>query len=149
MTQIDRQLRAVWDRLRGSRPHRVDFLEEINIRHMRGIKNLRVPFDYPVTVLAGENACGKSTVLFGCAAAYKSPTLPTKRNTPSALFPGFSEDGTDNIENVELEYAYITQGRTNGYEMAAWQSMEQEFFGAKRRDSARTRNLSTHTGKPY
>ena len=109
---INRELKYVWEALRGKRPHYAHFLEEINIRNMRGIGDLRVPFFYPVTVLAGENACGKSTVLFGCAAAYKDPDPHSKPKTPSILFPAYSKDGADSMRGVEIGYAYIhNEGR--------------------------------------
>ncbi len=131
MPSIDKELKSVWDSLRGSRPHRENFLEEINIRNMRGIKDLRVPFDYPVTVLAGENACGKSTVLFGCAAAYKIPNSSTKANVPSTLFPGFSGDGADNMEGIELEYAYINQGQRMNMKWRRGRAWNRSFLGRK------------------
>ena len=131
MSLIDKELKSVWNRLRGNRPHREDFLEEINIRNMRGIKNLRVPFDYPVTVLAGENACGKSTVLFGCAAAYKIPKAKVKTNVPSTLFPSFSKNGTDNMESIELEYAYIDKGQRMNMKWRRGKAWNKSFLGRK------------------
>lgn len=131
MSQIDKQLKLLWERLRGNRPHRDDFLEEINIRNMRGIRDLRVPFDYPVTVLAGANACGKSTVLFGCAAAYKTPGEPTKKYAPATLFPSFSEDGTDEMGKIELEYAYINQGKRMGMIWRRGKAWNRSFLGRK------------------
>ena len=47
-----------------------DFLDDVRLKGLRGIRNLRVAFDYPVSVIAGPNGGGKSTVLFACAAAY-------------------------------------------------------------------------------
>ena len=70
MSLIDRQLGEVWDALRANGRDRDDALAEVHIRKLRGIWDLRVPFEYPVSVLAGPNACGKSTVLFACACAY-------------------------------------------------------------------------------
>ena len=131
MSLIDKELRAVWDALRGSRPHRENFLEEINVRKMRGIKDLRVPFDYPVTVLAGENACGKSTVLFGCAAAYKSPSSTIRANVPSTLFPNFSHNGTDNMEGIELEYAYIDKGQRMNMKWRRGKAWNRSYLGRK------------------
>ena len=131
MAQIDNQLKSIWDGLRGNRPHRVNFLEEINIRNMRGIRDLRVPFDYPVTVLAGENACGKSTVLFGCAAAYQSPGSSAKRYAPATLFPSFSEGETDNMEGIELEYAYINERKRMGMKWRRGKSWNKSFLGRK------------------
>lgn len=131
MALIDKQRRQVWEGLRGNRPHRQDFLEEINIRHMRGIQNLRVRFDYPVTVVAGENACGKSTVLFGCAAAYKIPGTTAVTNAPATLFPNFSQNGTDDMKGIELEYAYITNGQRLGMVWRRGKAWNKSFLGRK------------------
>ena len=107
MSIIDDELKKVWEQLRGDKPHRQTFLEEVAIRNLRGITHLRVPLEFPVAVLAGENACGKSTVLFGCACAYKVPGAGSKEYVPTTLFPSFSNGNTDSMQKAELEYAYI------------------------------------------
>ena len=131
MSLIDKQLKSVWEGLRASRPHRENFLEEIIIRNMRGIQDLRVPFDYPVTVVAGENACGKSTVLFATATAYKIPNSTAKTNAPSTLFPGFPQDGADNMEGIELEYAYIDNGKRMSMKWRRGKAWNKSFLGRK------------------
>ena len=73
MPLITRELREVWDALRAGAGHRDDALAEVRIRKLRGIWDLRLPFKYPVSVLAGPNGCGKSAVLFACAYAYDVP----------------------------------------------------------------------------
>ena len=73
MSLISRELREVWDALRAAKGQRDDDLAEVRIRNLRGMWDLRFPFDYPVTVLAGPNGSGKSTVLFACACAYRVP----------------------------------------------------------------------------
>ena len=69
MPLIDRELRDVRDALRANNRDREDALLEVRIRRLRSIDELRVSFEYPVSVLAGPNASGKSTVLFACACA--------------------------------------------------------------------------------
>ena len=64
---IENRLRELWDNLQGKKPHLPHFLSEIRLDGIRGLDNLRVLIDYPVSVIAGGNATGKSTVLFaGC-----------------------------------------------------------------------------------
>lgn len=57
----------LWHNLQGKKPYMPHFLTEIQITGIRGIRDLRVVFDYPVSVIAGSNASGKSTVLFTAA----------------------------------------------------------------------------------
>ena len=51
-------------------PH---FLEKATLTNIRGIGDLEVKFEYPVSVLAGSNGSGKSTVLLTAACAYAPP----------------------------------------------------------------------------
>jgi predicted ATPase len=68
---IENRLRELWDNLQGKKPHLPHFLSEIRLDGIRGLNDLRVVFDYPVSVIAGGNATGKSTVLFAAACAYR------------------------------------------------------------------------------
>ena len=69
MSVRDASLRNTWDSLRARKQVQDDFLNEVRLKGLRGIRNLRA-FDYPVSAIAGSNGCGKSTVLFARAAAY-------------------------------------------------------------------------------
>ena len=71
MSLIDRQLGDVWDALRANGRDRDDALPEVRIRKLRGIWDLRVPFEYPVSVLADE---GKAAV--GALAPDLDRTVP-------------------------------------------------------------------------
>ncbi|MYF36952.1 MAG: hypothetical protein F4226_09295 [Synechococcus sp. SB0678_bin_12] len=62
---LQQRFQQLWESLQGKKLHMPHFLDGI-----RGINSLRVGFDYPVSVIAGENASGKSTVLFAAACAY-------------------------------------------------------------------------------
>ena len=87
---IERRLRELPDSLQGKKPHLPHFLSEIYLDGIRGLDNLRIMFDYPVSVIAGGNATGKSTVLFAAACAYKVPGAGTKDFVPSTLFPYYN-----------------------------------------------------------
>jgi hypothetical protein len=61
----ERDLQRAWERERFG-PFPLLKAIEINApagRGLRGIRNLRVEFEYPVTFLSGQNGCGKSTLL--------------------------------------------------------------------------------------
>ena len=86
---IEKQLQKLWQRLQGKKPHLPHFLSEVQLHRIRGIADLRVAFDYPVSVIAGANGSGKSTVLFAAACAYTVPSAGVRDFVPSTLFPDY------------------------------------------------------------
>ncbi|SAY38606.1 ATP-binding protein [Candidatus Synechococcus spongiarum] len=80
---MERRLQELWSQLQGKKPH---FLTEIRLQGIGGINNLKATFDYPVSVIAGGNASGKSTVLFAAACAYRVPRAGVKDFVPSTCF---------------------------------------------------------------
>ncbi len=111
MSQIDRELNEVWNALRGNRGQRDEALEEVRITNLRAIDDLRISFDYPVSVLAGPNGSGKSTVLFACACAYRVPGRRSGHFAPGRLFPNFTSQQeavrSDTVQNTQLEFHYL------------------------------------------
>lgn len=108
---IEKRLRNLWDQLQGKKPHLPHFLSEISLDGIRGFNKLRVMFDYPVSVIAGGNATGKSTVLFAAACAYKVPGAGVKDFVPSTLFPDYRPKlgGRQDItEKITIEFNYLT-----------------------------------------
>lgn len=110
-------------------PH---FLSEIRLDGIRGISDLQVTLDYPVSVVAGSNASGKSTVLFAAACAYRVPGAKPRDYVPSTLFPNYRPkqgELRDEITKVTLDYEYKTpQGRRS----MRWQRKKgwnRSFFG--------------------
>ena len=108
MTLIAKQFEEVWNALRASSRERLNSLSEVRIRNLRGISDLRVPLEYPVCVLAGPNGCGKSTVLFACAYAYRVPNRGPKEFVPTSLFPNFTSHQesslADSQPQTDLEF---------------------------------------------
>ena len=135
MSLIARQLEEVWDALRASSIQRRRILQEVRIRNLRGIKDLRVPFEYPVCVLAGPNGCGKSTVLFACACAYRDLDRGPKEFAPSSLFPNFTDtlEGTlsDHTEQTELEFYYLHDNERLSMAWKRGKSWSRSFMGRK------------------
>ena len=114
MSLIARELREVWDALHASNGHRQEALTAIRIRRLRGIWDIRIPLEYPVSVLAGPNGCGKSTVLFACACAYRVPGGSPRDFTPGNLFPNFTSRqqavSSDAPQQTQLEFQYVHHG---------------------------------------
>ena len=52
---IEKRLEELGRNLQGKKPHLPHFLSAIRLDGIRGFNNLRVPFDYPVSVIAGGN----------------------------------------------------------------------------------------------
>ena len=111
---MDKIFRKTWDALQGKRPHFAEFLERVTIRNIRGIAELTVPFTYPVSVLAGENCSGKSTVLYALACAYQVPDAGPRDFIPPALFPEFRPSAASGLPSDKfsgepaIEYQYQT-----------------------------------------
>lgn len=129
---VDQRLRKLWDSLSAKKPHMPHFLQQIRLRGIRGIRDLLVRFDYPVSVLAGRNATGKSSVLLGAACAYKVLGAGAREYVPSTLFADYRpKTGArrDERGQTSLEYGYATPA---GLELMRWRlgkGWNRSFFG--------------------
>lgn len=131
---IERRLEELWDSLQGKKPHLPHFLSEIYLDGLRGLDDLRVLFDYPVSVIAGGNATGKSTVLFTAACAYKVPGAGPKDFVPSTLFPYYSpklRDRQDILQRITLEFNYQTPEGIRSMRWRRAKGWNRSFFGRK------------------
>lgn len=132
MALIETQLEEVWGALRAQGPQRANALTEVRIKNLRGIRDLRVPFNYPVCVLAGPNGCGKSTVLFSAACAYRVPGAGPRDFVPSALFPNFASAATDladTPENTDIEFYYLHNNERLSMRWRRGKSWNRSFMG--------------------
>lgn len=129
---IEEHLRSVWRQLLTKKPFLPHFLQGIRLRGIRGIEDLRLPIQYPVTVIAGENASGKSTVLFAAACAYRVPGAGARDFFPSTLFPDYRpETGPrgDELKETLLEYGYTTPDGLYEMRWRRGQRWKRSFFG--------------------
>ncbi len=121
---LERRLEGLWRDLQGKKSHLPHFLSEIRLDGIRGFNNLRVVFDYPVSVIAGGNTTGKSTVLFAAACAYKVPGAGVKDFVPSTLFPDYRPKlgaREDIRQEVTIEFNYL---RSEGPLSMQWQRVK-------------------------
>ena len=131
---LEKRFQDLGERLQGKKPHMPHFLDELRIQGIRGIDDLRVVFDYPVSVIAGGNASGKTTVLFAAACAYKVPSAGVKDYVPSTLFPDYRpKDGKrgDERPRVTIEFYYATP---SGRQSMVWRrnkGWNRSFMGRK------------------
>ena len=129
---IEERLRSVWRQLRGRKPFFPHFLLQVNLQGIRGIHDLRVQFDYPVTVIAGGNASGKSTVLFAAACAYRVPGAGPRDFVPSTLFPDFRPRAggrEDESKVTVLDYDYSTPDGLYAMRWRRAKGWNRSFFG--------------------
>ena len=86
-------------------------------------------------MLAGPNGCGKSTVLFSLACAYKVPGAGPKDYVPSTLFPDFRRVAGDFPQDLRietcLEYAYLVGHDRLSMRWRRGKSWNRSFFGRK------------------
>jgi len=95
---------------------------------------LTVALPFPVTVLAGSNGCGKSTVLFAAACAYAAPSGKSNYY-PSSLFPCFRPTDhalpSDTLGVVEIDYDYSESGVASRMRWGKHSNWSRSFFGQK------------------
>ena len=131
---IERRFRQLREQLQGKKPHLPHFLSEIRLRGMRGIDDVRVKFDYPVSVIAGGNASGKSTVLFAAACAYKVPGAGVRDFVPSTLFPDYRPqrgERADGKGEIVIEFDYSTPAGRQSMRWRRSKGWNRSFLGRK------------------
>ena len=131
---IERRFSDVWQQLQGRKPYMPHFLNEVYLDGIRGITGLRVIFDYPVSVVAGGNATGKSTVLFAAACAYKPPDAGPRDYVPSTLFPDFRPRQSkrhDQRDEVLLRFDYSSPEGRQPMQWKRGKGWNRSFLGRK------------------
>ena len=144
---MEKRLMGLWEQLQGKKPHLPNFLTGIRLSGIRGIDDLRVVFDYPVSVIAGGNATGKSTVLFAAACAYKVPGAGVKDFVPSTLFPYYRPKfhiRHDDSNEIILDFDYQTP---EGHYAMRWRRSKgwNRSFGGRKNASQPERGLYLRT----
>ena len=131
---IEKRLRSLWEQLQGKKPHFAHLLTEVRLDGLRGLDNLRVVFDYPVSVIAGANATGKSTVLFAAACAYRVPHAGAKDFVPSTLFPNYRPKAggrEDATREIALEFEYATPAGRRSMRWRYTKSWNRSYMGRR------------------
>lgn len=130
---FQRNLNQIWEQLRGKSPQFKHFLQSVRIENLRGIRDLSIQFKYPVTVIAGPNGCGKSTVLYSCACAYRVEGAGLRDFFPSAIFPNLTID--DNLQDKptasNIDYTYLHENKFFNMRWSRKKSWDKSFFGRK------------------
>lgn len=130
----EKRHRELWGNLQGKKIHFPHFLNAVTINGLRGIGPIRIPLDYPVTVIAGGNGCGKTTVLFAAACAYRVPGAGARDFVPSTLFPNYRpalSGRADARNEVSLEFEYSTPDGPREMRWRRAKGWNRSFFGRK------------------
>ena len=131
---IEQRRVMLWRQLQAKKLHMPHFLAAIEVDGLRGLHGLRVVFDYPVSVIAGGNATGKTTLLFAAACAYRVPGAASKDFVPSTLFPGYSPSAggrSDAFNDISLAYSYMTPDGDFRMQWRKLKSWNRSYFGLK------------------
>ena len=129
---IERRKEQLWRQLQAKKSHMPHFLTAVEVDGLRGLRDLRVVFDYPVSVVAGGNATGKTTLLFAAACAYRVPGAASRDFVPSTLFPSYfpSTGGrSDALGEVALTYSYSTPEGDFSMRWRKLKSWNRSYFG--------------------
>jgi len=87
-------------------------VKSMTIDGFRGISNLRLEFEYPITAISGTNGSGKSTIGQLAVCAYKQPSTNTKyrRRYVKEFFPVSQLDPSPFASNATVKFQYATNG---------------------------------------
>ena len=135
MSLIARELQGVWEALgAGKRPP----------RRRAGGGSHQEPARHPGSAGAlrlsrqcsgRPNGCGKSTVLFACACAYRVPGRGPREFVPSTLFPNFvnrqQPEFSDLTLRTEIEFHYLHHGERLSMLWRRGKSWGRSFLGRK------------------
>ncbi len=86
------------------------FLTNLNIKGFRGLRDVEVHFQHPITVITGLNGAGKSTIGQLAVCAYKMPSTISeyKRQYIKDFFPISVADPSPIDDDSSILYQYAT-----------------------------------------
>lgn len=94
-----RRLHAKWQQNTGW-PKRLDWVEIVGIR---GWEGQRIPFNFPIVAIVGENGSGKSTILQCAAATYQPPKASDEKGWFASDF--LPKTIWEDVRNGEIRYS--------------------------------------------
>ncbi|HEX5182203.1 MAG TPA: AAA family ATPase [Allosphingosinicella sp.] len=104
-----RRLKAKWDQGTGW----PQFLESIDIKGLRGWSGQKIPLNFPIVALVGENGSGKSTVLQCAASVYRpNPDNALAESWFASEF--FPKTVWEDIQQATIGFIYRQGGKTFG-----------------------------------
>lgn len=114
------------------------------VRGFRGIDNLTITFELPITAISGLNGTGKSTIAQLMTSAYKKPSTESadyKRHHVSNYFPVSKADPEPFRPDASIEYFYCTNQEDRLQELTVKRGSGKQWEGYKRQPERHCRYI--------
>jgi predicted ATPase len=118
-------------------------IASIKVKGFRGVSDLTVNIESPITAISGLNGTGKSTIAQLATCAYKKPTTEAKeykRQNISNYFPVSKADPKPFSDDASVEYKYLTNTEDRLQELTVYRS-ESQWNGYKRQPERHCRYI--------
>jgi predicted ATPase len=105
----------------------------LKIDGFRGIKDLSINLDHPITAFSGLNGAGKTTVGQLLVCAYRKPQTSSRANRYyiREFFPANKADPNPFANNASVTFTYQTESKKGNQEVSVYRA-QQEWSGYKR-----------------
>lgn len=118
-------------------------IASLKIKGFRGLSDLALNIESPITAISGLNGTGKSTIAQLATCAYKKPVTEAKeykRQNISNYFPVSKADPKPFSDDASVEYKYITNSEERLQELTVYRSGSQ-WNGYKRQPERHCRYI--------
>lgn len=118
-------------------------IAKLKVKGFRGISDITLEIESPITAISGLNGTGKSTLAQLATCAYKKPITETKeykRQNISNYFPVSKADPKPFLDNAAIEYNYFTNSEDRLQELTVYRSGSQ-WNGYKRQPERHCRYI--------
>ena len=118
-------------------------IASINVKGFRGVTDLVLDIESPITAISGLNGTGKSTIAQLATCAYKKPVTEAKdykRQNISNYFPVSKADPKPFSDDASVEYKYLTNSEDRLQELTVYRSGSQ-WNGYKRQPERHCRYI--------
>lgn len=118
-------------------------IASLRIQGFRGISDITINIDSPITAISGLNGTGKSTIAQLATCAYKKPVTEAKeykRHSISSYFPVSKADPKPFMDDASIEYKYLTNTEDRLQELTVYRGGSQ-WNGYKRQPERHCRYI--------
>lgn len=115
----------------------------MRVKGFRGVSDLTLTIESPITAISGLNGTGKSTIAQLATCAYKKPVTESKeykRQSISNYFPVSKADPKPFSDSASIEYKYLTNTEERLQELTVYRS-ESQWNGYKRQPERHCRYI--------